>query len=238
MANWKDFAIDSVQTAMFTPEHASFAAGRSVATILRHFGEQFDGEMQALPLPAEMPAEVPRVVLQSADTARRLNISPARFDAVWNRLPGGEQPGLGDVVRQSAEVLEYYVGEMSVQVGRIGLIVRRSFPTADPAQFLVQRFCNAQSQREPFNRSSTFEIHNHKAYAPSQPGIDYSINSWVRCRSAAVVPDNRQAIVVVQDLNTMGNELEQRRFNADQIRVFFEMAAQEADQILGKYFPE
>src|SRR5207247_2057865 len=80
MVNWKDLTLDMVQAAIFTPEHAAFRSGKAVATILERFQDRFDGEMQVLPLPMEVPPEVHRVVLQSNDSRRRLAMAPARVD--------------------------------------------------------------------------------------------------------------------------------------------------------------
>ena len=66
---------------------------------------------------------------------------------------------------------------------------------------------------------------------------DFRINSWVRCKTAKLRADNRPVILVEQDLNTLANEADSRRFEAGQIHAFFQMAAAEADEILRIYFP-
>jgi hypothetical protein len=238
MATWRDFTLDSVQTAVFTPEHSAFATGRAVATILRQFGDQFEGDMQALPMPAELPPEIPRVSLQSSDGKRRLSIGPARFDSNWSRPADEPWRLLEDIVRECAQVPEHYVRQTGVRVGRVGLVVRRVCPEESPAQALIERFCNDSSQREPFNRSATFEIHNHKEYIPRRDGVDYLINSWVRCKSAQMAADDSPVVLVEQDLNTLAGDMESRRFDADQIQAFYQLAAEEADAILRVYFPE
>lgn len=235
MPTWHEFVLDSVQTAIFTPEQSAFATGPAVATILRQFSDEFDGDIQSLPLPADVPPEIPRVVLQSGDGKRRLSIGPARFDS--NRNADGTS-SLPEIVRDCSRVQEFYVRDRGVRVGRVGLVIRRACPIENPAEALVQRFCNEASQREPFNRSATFEIHNHKEYLPRRDGIDYTINSWVRCKCARLSDDDSPAIVVEQDLNTMATDLNLRRFGPDRLHAFFEMAAEEADAILRIYFPE
>jgi len=237
MVTWRDFRLESVQTALFTPDVSSFTSGLAVAAILPKFRDRFDGDMQALPLPADVLPEVPRVSLQSRDGRWRLQIGPARIDSFWSNKPPASPSGLIAIFRQNVEVLDQYVRETSAAVGRVALIVYRVCLIENPAQVLIQRFCNAASQREPFNRSETFEIHNHKVYRPEQ-GISYPINSWVRCKSASMTPDNRPVILVEQDLNTLAQDLPTRRFTADEMRAFFETASWEADDILGKYFPE
>ncbi len=238
MVNWRQFTLDSVQAAMFTPDHSTFVGGRVVATILRQFGEQFNGEMQVLPSAANLPSEIPRVVLQNRDKSKSIQAGPGRFKFIWNRTVSDDQVTLDKVLPQCIEVLEYYVRETRTHVGRLGLVVQRSCPDESPAQTLIRRFCTPESQLEPFNRSATFEIHNHKEYSPSYEGIEYKINSWVRCQCGIIESDNRSAIVVIQDLNTLAADVEQHRFDVEKIRCFFSMASIEAETIIKKYFPE
>lgn len=238
MVNWQQFMLSSVQAAMFTPDHSAFGANRVVATILRQFGERLSGDMQVLPLPPGIPPEIPSVVLKSNDGSQEVNAAPARFNCVWNRIDPGTSLTLRQVLDQCVEVLEYYVRETEVRVGRLALVLERACPNENPAPTLIQRFCTEESQQEPFNRSTTFAIHNHKTYTPVYEGVDYQINSWVRCQCGVVKPEKTPAVVVTQDLNTMVADLEQREFDADKIRVFFSMACDEAEAILKKYFPE
>ena len=238
MVNWRQFTLSSVQMAMFTPDHSAFASGRVVATILREFGEQFSGDMQVLPIPPGVSPEIPRVVLKSGDGSQEVNAAPARFNYVWNRIASDTSPTLGQVVNQCVEVLKCYVGETRVRVGRLGLVLHRTCPNASPAQTLIERFCTEESQREPFNRSATFEIHNHKEYKPDHEGVDYRINSWVRCQCGPVESEKDPTIVVIQDLNTMAADLDQCQFDADKIGVFFSMVCDDAEAIIKKYFPE
>ena len=189
-------------------------------------------------LPEEVPPEIPRVVLQSSDKTLRLEAGPARMNCHWNRPKDGESPDLSIVVARCCEVQEQYVRETSVRVGRLGLVVTRICKVENPAQMLVRRFCNAESQKESFNRSANFEIHNHKEYTPQREGLAFKINSWVRCKTANLQGDGGPAILVEQDLNTLAAEIEQRRFDPEQIRQFSQAAAAEAEDIFRKYFPE
>jgi len=238
MVNWRQFTLDSVQAAMFTPDHSTFVGGRVVATIIRQFGEQFDGEMQVLPSAANLPPEIPRVVLQNSDKSKRIEAGPGRFNFIWNRNGPDVQVTLDQVLSQCIDVLEYYASETRTHVGRLGLVLGRSCAIDNPAQTLIRRFCTPESQREPFNRSATFEIHNHKEYLPAYEGVEYKINSWVRCQCGVIESDNRSAILVIQDLNTLAADVEQHRFDVEKIRCFFSMASNEAETIIKKYFPE
>jgi hypothetical protein len=238
MVTWREFRLVSVQAAMFTPEHSAFAGSGLVGTIFREFGERFSGDMQVLPIPSDVPPEIPRVILKSSDGSQEVNAGPARFNYVWNQVDPDATPTLHEVLGQCVEVLEYYVRETKVRVGRLAMVIQRACPNDAPAQALIQRFCTEGSQREPFNRSATFEIHNHKDYTPDHEDVDYQINSWVRCKCGLVEPEKNQAIVVVQDLNTLATDLEQHQFDAGKIGTFFSVVCNEAEAIIKKYFPE
>jgi hypothetical protein len=238
MAHWHEFSLRFVQAAIFTPEHSGFSSTRAVATVLSQFQGRFDGELQVLPLPPEIPPEVDRVVLESKDASRRLSMAPARLDSVWQKKDDTLDFPLQRASAECVEVLQHYVSQSKARVGRLGLVTRRICRVENPAEVLIRRFCNDDSQREPLNRSESFELHNHKVYQPLNWTTGTRINSWVRCKSASLGVDNQRAIFVEQDLNTMAVEVESRRFTADEIGDFFRMASKEADEILQKYFPE
>ena len=242
MINWQQFRVDVVQTALFLRDQ-DFTPARALAAILPRYSERFDGEMQVLPLPAGiLPAEIPPVTLQSREGHWRLSMGPGRIDSVWTNKPPPTETNLSETVRQCTEVLAHYVSETQVPVARLALarlalVVQRVCLVDNPAQMLIDRFCNESSHREPFNRSETFEIHNHKVYTQRSADVEWPINSWVRCKTAKLLADNRPVILVEQDLNTLANENEPRNLDIAQIPAFFAMAAAEADDILRKYFP-
>lgn len=238
MVKWQDFTLDMVQTAVFTPEPNAFASGKAVTAILAKFQDRFTGDMQVLPLPAEFPHEIPRVQLQSSDNRWQVSMGPARTDAVWRNLPPASTDPLNAVAAACAEMPQRYIEVLGMPVARLALIVQHFCPVPDPAKTLIERFCNEASRGEPLNRSSTFEIHNHKVYAPQEGSVDYPINSWVRCKSGVLLADKQPVILVEQDLNTLAEEMDSRRFDVTGMKNFFEMAATEAGQIARKYFPD
>jgi len=237
MATQREFTIAALQLAIFTVDHSAFKNARAVSIVLQKYAERFAGEMQALKLPADLPGEVPHVILQSGDGTWRMQMAPARVDAIWTHPAPATAVRLEEVTGSCAEMLEHYVRESLAKVGRAALVVRRVCAAPNPAQALIERFCKPATQQEPFNRSSNFEIHNHKVYSPQREGVNYRINSWVRCKSAELEADNRPVILVIQDLNTLVAEVESQRFTPEQLKKFFQMARLEAEAIFAKYFP-
>lgn len=237
-----DFEVVGVQAVIFTPNIQAFAPGRVLAAFITQQTARYNGPITSLPLPADAPPEAPHVLLQSADNMWRLQASPARIDSVWGLPlaagtpvePASTYADLASIVAESSQILESYVRTSNVKVGRLALVVARGYVTPNPAATLITRFCSEAAQREPFNHSSNFEIHNHKIYALS--AIDLAVNSWVRCRTGQF--RGSPAIGLEQDINTLEEAAAVTAFSAEQIRDFFRSAQQEADEILRLYFPE
>jgi hypothetical protein len=230
-----DFRVTRVQVVAF-PTERQLPTTKVIATLLTKYADRFDGDLQALPLPQDIPAEVPRAVLQSSDQRFRFEIGLSRLSSQWQRLED-ETTSLEEVVSGCIDVLAYCVKELDPRLGRLALVVSRVCSCETPAQTLVQRFCREETQQEPFNRSSNFEIHNHKEYVLPEIEPKLTINSWVRCKTARLAKTDHPAILVEQDLNTLVQDIDQRQFTSDQLRTYFKVVTREADDILGKYFP-
>jgi hypothetical protein len=227
------FKLVLAQAVIFTPEEKSFSQPTILGTILAKYSDRYDGVVQAIPLPEDMPPELPRVVLQSKDEIWQLRGAPARVDSVWI-YRGGAAYESGEIISKCAAVLEHYVRAANTRVGRLALVLTRVAEASDPARQLIDHFCNDKTRTTVFRRSENFEIHNHKRY---RLGDGPEINSWVRCKTATLTDDER-AVVVEQDLNTLTTALHQDLYGPDDIASYLRRAAAEAESICDSYFPE
>jgi hypothetical protein len=88
----------------------------------------------------------------------------------------------------------------------------------------------------PLNRPTDFEVHAAKQFT-FYDGL--RLNSWFRCKTAAVVGPPRQSIALVeQDFNSPIEEAEKRDFDAGQRREFFGRVPAGLREVLDLYFPE
>src|SRR2546427_9861996 len=78
-----DFRLTSVQAAIFLSDTESFFQSAFLATILGRFATRYDGTVQAIPFKDDVPAEVPRVILQSHDEQWKLQAALNRIDSFW-----------------------------------------------------------------------------------------------------------------------------------------------------------
>lgn len=229
----KDFSLVAVQVVAFLADR-TVTASRIMTCVLKEYAEQFDGEPQALPLPPDVPADVPRVILKSDEPGYVFQAGPARISCSWAAQPG-QSVALSDAMAGCAPVIVHCLKELQPQINRLALVINRAAEAEHPAQMLVERFCSKESQIEPFNRSSTFEIHNHKQFNANE--LQLAVNSWVRCRTGILIGPDRPAVLVEQDLNTVLTPDSQPQFDSETAARFYNSMAQEAEQILCKYFP-
>lgn len=233
MLKAQDFFTAVYQATIFTPDASVFSAPKLLATILGKYAHRYNGSVQALPLPENIPLEIPRIILQSSDGLFKLEASPARVNSLFmQNVESLVEPK--DLFSICFEVLEHYVENTNMQVDRLALVLTRVHKTDNPAQVLIERFCKSELQ-SIFVHSENFEIHNHKQSQLKE----FAVNSWIRCKTATLFFPNTETtgVVVEQDLNTLARETEQRRFTSEDICTYFNQALQEAQDILQLYFP-
>jgi len=198
----------------------------------------FDGEISVFPLPPEIPPEIPRVLLASKDKQWTLAASPARIGVSWNAQSIAQEIP-NNAIETCARILSnYFVSRSDVQANRLGFVISRAAPVAEPAQQLIHRFCNQHvadpgSATAPLRHSIGFELHNLKKFV-----VDgFTINSWVRCKTAQYKDDKKTPTVVFeQDLNIADDS--EMILTPQLILRFFEVVEIEAKKILALYFPE
>lgn len=234
MVKSSDFQIASIQATLFTPG-LRFVPSKFLGTVLEKWGTHFDDTPVSLPAPPDLPPEIPRVTLQSANKQQKLELAPARANLFWLRRSDEDRIDLKDFLDFSADILCDYVDIVGGRVGRIAAVLNRFLGVENPGLLLGQHFCKEKWQTGPFNRPESFEIHAHKRY-----GFDrYTINSWVRCKTgtAGKGPDQKSIILVEQDINTIAEEAETKEFSEEEIKDFFRLVPAEFDAVLSLYFP-
>ncbi len=230
---FKDFSLVAVQVVAFL-EDRTVTSARIMTCVLKQFAEQFDGEPQAFPLPPDVPADIPRIILKSEQPGYVFQAGPARISCSWSAQPE-KNLAISEAMAGCDSVIVHCLKELQPQINRLALVVNRAAEAEHPAQTLVERFCSKESQIEPFNRSSTFEIHNHKQFNATE--LELAVNSWVRCRTGILLGPDRPAVLVEQDLNTVLTPDSQPLFDFETAGRFYNSMAHEAEQILSKYFP-
>jgi len=98
-------------------------------------GDIFTGEPGILPLPIDAPAEIPRIVMNRENVAQ-LTISAVRAD-----LHLGEQMAdWSHINLVSGRLVDSIVGDLKLQVIRVGVVFVCEIMSDDPLRHISQRF--------------------------------------------------------------------------------------------------
>lgn len=249
MLKASQFDFVTVQAVVFSRPSSEFSQNRVASHILGNHENRYDAPMQTIPMPKDVPQEIPRAIFHSQDNKWRIHFAPARIDSICSDT----NMTLLDAVEQCGQVLSGYVEAATpmapVKVGRLALIVHRLARVDNAARELVEHFCRAELTPVPFGNSQEFEIHNFKTY--QLPETELKVNSWVRCKAAFLNPAllgnvapnfqsalGQRVVVVEQDINTTQEQIDQRQFNGADIIDFFQRVCTEEDSIMSLYFPD
>jgi len=210
-----------------------------LATLIEKGRNVFDGPIQSLPLPGDVPNEIPRIVLANGSGTFRLQSTPDRIiiERTHDGLATSDQ-----IAPDLALISDIFPVAREIVAGRISRVAYnrlRTFVSPDGAMALVRFFCLPEMSSRgadtpgPLSRCENFEIHAHKTYA-IRP--DLTINSWLRCKTGIANPEG-PVISVEQDLNTLAEESVARSFGPEDAVSLLREMSNETDAIFSLYFP-
>ncbi len=233
-----NFAIIKMVATIFTPD---FSLGNKVSLInlfQKLSGEKFDGELLSVPIPQVAPAEIPRIVLNSANNTWKLEVSLARtslifFKPLVSEVTPPDLPTFGDF---AGNFYKSYKKETDIKIQRLALITERytEIENKAPSQFLANKFCKDEFLTGPFNRTSEFELHSLKKYEHE----GFKTNSWVRLKSSKLANEERTPVMlVINDINTYSQAEDPNvNFGEDDLELFFVNMPNHLESILTLYF--
>lgn len=229
----KDFSILNCQASFFFPD-GDVITPKVHKDLLPTLLQKNDFDVFPIPLPPGIPNEIPRLVLKTKLDDTRIEIAPARINFHRKLQAGGGSKILLEQFPELAlPAIKIFLDYFKPRVDRVGLVITRFSQKDKPAERLAEHFCNPAIRGNPVKRTDSFEIHSHKVYKmPSK--ID--VNSWVRCKSALLDPGSLPAIIVEQDINTLGDQPETTDYSYQKITDFLKDATSESEDIFHKYF--
>lgn len=108
-------------------------------------GEIIDAMPQTIPLPAEAPADIPRVIGTSSFGTYVLNVSLNRVDIVKNYNPSNDMESeVNEFLRTSKNLIISIL--QTHKVNRLGLVGNHYIPTKDAQQFISKAYLNEKNQ--------------------------------------------------------------------------------------------
>jgi len=230
------FRLASCQATLFTPDE-EISTTRLLNGVVHRWRDRFDAAPVIIPASEGIPREDPRMILSSTSGNWRCEIAPMRINLFWRCTnTTTAEPTLSGFYAEATRVLNEYAGFLNARVGRMAAGLNRFAEHPTPGLFLARHFCQGRWSAAPLNRPENFELHAHKRYRLAG---EFEVNSWVRNKSGTVSGEHPRPIVSVeQDLNTLAEDSDRRRFSAEEIARFFGECCYVFDSILWLYYPE
>lgn len=193
----------------------------------------FDGDPVMLPLPDGAPRELPLLILRSKSQNWNCTFTSERIAFQWSMTEAQEEIDVNVFLGKAVDFFNEIQSSLNTQVCRLAAMSHRHIICENPGILLATHFCKDEWLNAPLNRPENFELHAHKKYTLYE---ELEVNSWVRAKSAILLPLKNQAIMVEQDINTL-SELTENLFSADEVADFFRFAYPELKKVFGLYFP-
>jgi len=231
-----DFKITSCQATLFTPD-GGLTTSRFLRDLFPKWTGRFNADPSVLPLPPDIPPEVPRIILSSSDTTWRCEIAPARINLFCRKTSEeGPYPDIGAFFAEVQTLFQQYAEVSQERIARLASVISRIAQHENPGLLIARHFCKERWDVAPFNRPENFELHAHKKYSL---GGQFQVNSWVRNKTGMWTGGKEvQPIVVVeQDINTLAESSPTQTFGIDEFKKFFLLTAIEFDSIMALYYP-
>jgi len=201
--------------------------------VLEDWGGIYDGEVISLPVPPAASSDIPSIVLSSRNGVLRVELFRLRVNLSWFARDEFEA-NLAELLRTFADRIAAIAEKNAAPVNRLGIVVERVAGLKDPGYVLASYFCRTELLKGPLNNLKGFELHVHTVSAILP---DVQINNWTRIKASKEAGTEYEYVLAIQDINTLAEERETRRFSRDQVVSFFAAATKEFDGFLELYFP-
>jgi hypothetical protein len=235
-----DFRTIRVQASWFTPT-LQIRPTKALAYLLTKHGDVFDGEpvtFPGVPNLQESPVVVmPQLFLNSADGKHRLVANQSRLDMFREEGDSVSDELVTAFFGWAADLALGYLDAMQAKAGRVACYLTRVFKDEDPGMTLKRHFCQQRWVEGPMKRNGDFELHVQERI---KLGDLFEINSWVRSKTATLIPrggERTGVILVEQELNSLAEQMDVRSLAPEEIREFSRLAPWTLGQVLEQYYP-
>lgn len=235
-----DFKIRvlNLQVSIFTPE-VLFNKNGILALMIGKYPDVFNGDTISVPIPDDAPEGIPRIILNSKDATIKCEIARNHFNMFCG---AGDDLYIDTQIEGFLDfchkVVETYATYTKATIGRLGIIINKYIDQANPQDTLAGRFCREKWLKEVFTNLSEFEIHSLKKIKLDE----FMVNSWVRCKSGKLENKKKDTMLeiihIIQDINTLAEELKIKKFTLKDVRKFISIVSSEHVSIIKKYFLE
>lgn len=235
--NHPDFSAAALQAGVFTPGLREVSSARVLSALLAQTNG-LDGNPLVLPIPADAPPEIPRLVLNSPDGSTQLQIALSRSDFAVQRRPGTPLTDIEARFQRAAETLEILLAVLDARPGRLAAIGTFFHRCDEPSRMLAEHFCKERwTENGSLSNLDTFELHAHRKWELLE-GLP--VNSWVRCK-VGMANENGvplPSVIIERDINTLAEVANTAKFSVDEVVNFFGQASKMLTVGIESFFPD
>lgn len=233
MVRWSDFSLQNVQVSGFAQEDGLRPAS-VLQQALREWGDVFDAVPLSLPLPMDLPGNIPSVILSSVDQVYRMEIARGRLNLFW-QAQASPSTTFGEGLDLLSGWLDNVFTQAQVPVGRLAAVITWRAFLDHPAVTVARQFVRDEWLGRAVHEPDNFELHVHKRFHLFE---DLEVNSWIRIKTVPLREQQGPMLQVEQDINSLAEEADTRRFSSDDLRAFFREMSRAIPEILTLYFPD
>lgn len=186
----------------------------------------FNGEPTVLPLPNDVPAEIPRIILRSKDQKYEMNVALNRTDILYinkdeddEGLPTQKIAEIKDtLIKASQEVHDILIKGYSGSINRSAVITQQVIKLDSGSKTFLESKLLKPTETQPF------EIKLAYLYKETLKDSYFDINKWVRVDTLRNIkkPQDDSALRLTHDINTLSEK--NYDFNDGKLSSFFEKA--------------
>ena len=192
-----------------------------------------DGEPVFFPIPADAPAEIPRIILESKDRRYVNTVAMDRLELVYNEQ-GKPRKELSDLREDYLRLIGDIAGiakvELKANVFRLGFVASfLAFPS-EPVQVIMNSFLKEGAIKNPLG----LQVH----VLDRMTWNELEVNRWYRLSSIEMseATGKNKALSVVFDVNT--TSAKRYEFGATSITAFYDRASTYTSENIKMLFPE
>lgn len=220
--------IKKIQTAIFIKnlnisndlERAGF-----FTEMHKELSEIFNGQPTQLPIPNDVPPEIPRFILNSANGKFTCNVSLSRVDIFCN-IPDSEINLLFEEQKSSIQVVFNFLSSKKIIVNRIGFI-------AVTEKILVQEEGNSLDYlKRNFIKDSKFEDPKELMfrYNKADSSENFEMNNLVIINAKI-----NTGIILQSDINTMAEIMNDANFNSKNINEIIDYSIKKTKEVITNF---
>ena len=183
MLSFADFKEVQVQATIFTPG-LNFQNGSALGLFLAKWPEHFPIIVFASDVFAA-PQEMPRLILQSADSRYKLQAGPARLDVIWVAPEPHDRIEMPTFFKLCCEIFDEYFAHFRGTVGRAGGIITRVASDPHPAETISGHFLKNAWLQENRATAGLADVEVNLA-VQHVLGDQIHVNDWLKCKSGVV----------------------------------------------------